>query len=132
MGIPINRSELKRPPVNRARPINELMLIKKPRNAHMRIKNPRKVFDFIHYRDKVASTLTFWRLEAPERESERDRERQRGSLAGGLAAPQHPISILPNFGDRWRPYPTLRNPIPTPPSRAYPKDDVRCRQTPSN
>ena len=35
------------------------------------------------------------------------------------------ISISPTFGEFWRPFPTLRTPAPTPPSRAHPTDDVR-------
>ena len=35
------------------------------------------------------------------------------------------ISPTPTFGEIWRNYPTLRTSVPTPPSRAHPKDDLR-------
>ena len=40
------------------------------------------------------------------------------------------ISSTPKFGGFWRAYPTLRTPVPTPPSRAHPKDDARSKQLP--
>ena len=40
------------------------------------------------------------------------------------------ISTTPNLGDFWRAYPTLRTSVPTPPSRAHPKDDARSKQLP--
>ena len=40
------------------------------------------------------------------------------------------ILIQATFGDFCRAYPTTRTSVPTPPSRAHPKDDARSKQLP--
>ena len=54
------------------------------------------------------------------------------SVFGPPRAPSLSKTTDLDHTDFWRPYPTTRTSVPTPPSRAHPQDDVSRQATPSN
>ena len=111
--------------------------------ANIRFLSILFVFNYenTYDREKVAFTLTFWRRLTPECESGRDFftimcvlpiKIGLGGVPGGRSPASKPgISISPKVCEFWRTYLMTQTPVPTPPSRAHPKDDARSsRQLP--